>query len=129
MQANVAPGGGSGVSQSATLFPPAAGGLAAMMQTAFQLKADAELSVPTDNGSYLMFFYAVSPGNDGSPSSFTVQGEEPPSASKFRSQAAAGGQAWARMGPFRVNVTDGSVRVGVSAGSINVAGLELWYPD
>lgn len=128
-EANVAPGSGLGVSQASTPFPAVTGGLATMMQTAFQLKAGAELSVPTDNGSYLLFFYAVSPGDEGTPSTFTVQGEEPVSASKFRAQAAATGQAWARLGPFRVNVTDGSVRVGVSAGSINVAGLELWYPD
>lgn len=128
-QANVAPGGGSGVSQSTTLFPPATSGLSTMMQTAYRLNAGAELGVPTDNGTYLMFFYAVSPGNDGTPSRFTVQGVEPTGPSKFRSQAAAGGQAWARIGPFRVNVTDGNVRLGVSAGSIDVAGLELWYPD
>jgi hypothetical protein len=129
MQANVAPGGGSGVSQGGALFPPASAGLSTMMQTAFRLSAGAELSLPVANGSYLVFLYAVSPGSDATASSFTVQGTEPPSGSKFRSQAADGGQAWARMGPFRVDVTDATLRLGVTEGAINFAGLELWYPD
>ncbi len=128
-QAEVAPGGGTGVSQGSTLFPPASGGLSTMMQSAFKLGAGAELSLKVDNGSYLLYLFAVSPGNDATPGVFTVQGEEALATSKFRSQATDGGQAWARMGPFRVDVTDATLRVGVTAGSVSFAGLELWYPD
>jgi hypothetical protein len=129
MDADVMPGGGTGVSQGGALFPPASGGLSTMMQSAFKLSAGNELNLKVDNGRYLLYLYAVSPGNDSMPSVFTVQGEEPLATSKFRSQASDGGQAWARMGPFRVDVTDATLRVGVSTGAVSFAGLELWYPD
>ena len=51
------------------------------------------------------------------------------SSAAFRSQATDGGQAWARLGPYRVDVTTGKVTVAVSKGAINFAGMELWYPD
>lgn len=129
MDAKVAPGGGTGVSQGSALFPAVTGARSTMMQSAFKLGAGAELSMPVDNGSYLLYLYAVSPGNDSMPSTFTVQGEESPTTSKFRSQPTDGGQVWARLGPFRVNVTDATLRLGVSSGAVSFAGLELWYPD
>lgn len=121
--------GGSGVSQATTPYPAAGGGVATMLNTATRLQAGAELSLPTDNGVYLAYLYATSPGSDAEASLLTVQGEEPDSSQAFRAQTVEGAQAWARLGPYRVDVTNGKLTVGVTKGAINFAGLELWYPD
>ena len=123
--------GGTGVSQGGTPFPAVSGALATMFQTASRLQAGGqqELHVPTDNGSYLMYLYATSPTNDPAPSVFTVQGIEQEVSSKFRAQASDGGQAWARLGPFRVDVTDGNLALAVTSGTVTFTGIELWYPE
>lgn len=120
---------GAGVSQAGTPFPAVSGAAATLLQTATHLQASETLTVPTDNGTYLVYLYATSPTNDVVPSTFTVQGTEPEITSKFRSQTVDTGQAWARIGPFRVDVTSGKVMLGVTNGAINFAGIELWYPD
>ena len=120
---------GTGVSQAGTPFPAVSGTAATLLQTATRLDAGKELTLPTDNGSYLVYLYATSPASDAAPSTFTVQGVEPEISSKFRAQAADGGQVWARLGPYRVDVTKGKVTVGVTSGSITFAGIELWYPQ
>lgn len=121
---------GSGVSQTTTPYPAISGGVATMLNTATRLQTGAELNLPTANGVYLAYLYATSPSaNDAEASLLTVQGEEPDSSQAFRSQVVEGGQAWARLGPYRVDITTGKLTVGVSKGAINLAGVELWYPD
>ena len=100
-----------------------------MLQSATRLSAGHSFSLPVDNGSYLLYLYATSPGNDGSASVLTVQGVEPPTGGEFRAQSSDGGQAWARMGAYRVDVTDGTLRVGVTTGTVSFTGVELWYPN
>ncbi len=119
---------GAGVSQASTPFPAVAGTAATLLQTATRLDTGRELDLPADNGTYLLYLYAMSLTNDGTPSTFTVQGVEPEITSKFRSQPVDGGQTWSRLGPFPVEVATGKLTVGVTKGSINFAGLELWYP-
>jgi hypothetical protein len=120
---------GSGVSQGGTPFPAVSGTAATLLQTVTRLDAGKELNLLADNGSYLVYLYATSPTNDAAPSTFTVQGVEPDLGSKFRSQPVDGGQVWARLGPYRVDVAKGKVTVGVTSGTITFAGLELWYPQ
>ncbi len=119
---------GSGVSQAGAQFPAVSGTAATLLQTVARLDTGKQLTLPTDNGIYLVYLYATSPGNEANPSTFTVQDVEPDISSKFRSQPADGGQAWARLGPFRVDVTTGELTVAVTSGSISFAGIELWYP-
>jgi hypothetical protein len=120
---------GARVSQAGDPFPIASGPVATMLQTATRLSTGHSLSLPADNGTYLLYLYATSPTNDSTTSSFTVQGEAPPGGGKFRAQTAGGGQAWARLGPFRVDVTSGSLSVEATAGTVSFSGLELWYPN
>lgn len=120
---------GSGVSQATTPFPAASGGLATALNTATRLPADHELTLPVDNGVYLLYLYATSPGNDAEASLLTVQGVAPDRSQAFRAQTTQSGQVWARLGPYRVDVTTGKLSVGVTKGAINFAGLELWYPE
>jgi hypothetical protein len=58
-----------------------------------------------------------------------VQGLTHPNASKFRPQPLETGFAWARLGPYRVEVTTGALSVAVTTGAIQFAGIELWHPE
>jgi hypothetical protein len=122
---------GSGVSQATTPFPAVAGGIATMLNTVTRLPAGTELNVPTANGTYLAYLYATSPSqaSDAEASLLTVQGEEPDSSQAFRSQTVDAAQAWARLGPYRVEISSGKLTIAVTKGAINFAGLELWYPE
>jgi hypothetical protein len=128
MQAMIATTG-TGVAQGGTPFPPVAGSFATMLQTATRLQTGNELNLPVDNGQYLAYVYATSPTNDAVASGFAVQGVGPELGSKFRSQTTDGGQAWSRLGPFRVDVTDGKLTLEATSGSVSFTGIELWYPD
>jgi hypothetical protein len=109
-------------------FPPVSGGLATLLGSAIQVQAGQDITVPVDNASYLVYLFLTSPGADSTASELTIQGVEPASF-KFRSQAFDGGQAWAKMGPYPLQVKDGSIKIGVSAGSMAFAGMELDYPE
>jgi hypothetical protein len=118
---------GSGITVSDAPFPLVTGSAASVLSTATKLQAGNELSLPTENGAYFAYLWAMSTSNDAAPSTFTVQGVEADITSKFRSQSTDGGQVWARMGPFRVQVLTGKVTLGVTSGAVNFAGMELWY--
>jgi hypothetical protein len=120
---------GTDASQPSAPFPPASVGVTTLLQTVTSLQAGSELQLPTENATYLVYLYATSLTNDENPSTFTLQGSEPDLTREFRSQTADGGQAWARMGPFRVDVTTGTLTLGVTGGTIAFAGIELWYPE
>jgi len=122
---------GSLVNQPTMPFPAVTGGAASMLDTATRLPAGTELNLPTSNGTYLVYLYAISPSSpsDAEASLLTVQGVAPDSSAAFRSQASNGEQPWARLGPYRVSVTNGKLTVGVTKGAINFAGVELWYPQ
>lgn len=118
--------------EGTTFFPAVTGALARALDTYTRLNADQQLMLPVENDTYLVYLYAISPSNDASPRShFTLQGEEPESSGGFKAQPAGGGQAWAKMGPYRLLVTNGELVIGVSSGSpsFNIAALELWYPE
>jgi hypothetical protein len=111
------------------VFPAVEGDTASMLASVYRVQAGHSIGVPVENGEYLLYLYAVSPGTDAQPSSLTVSGKSFFNSSRFRSQASDGGLAWARLGPYRLGVTTGAVTVAVTTGSIDFAGFELWYPD
>jgi hypothetical protein len=121
---------GTGVSPSSVdLNPPASSSLAKVLGNWTHLQAGQNLTLPVENDAYLVYLYAVSPSTaDNSASHFTLQGEEPDSSGGFMGNI-DDGQAWVRLGPYRVTVTDQRLVVGVSSGAVNFAGLELWYPE
>jgi hypothetical protein len=120
---------GTGISQGGTVFPPVSGDEASMLASAFRVQAGDSVSISAENGQYLLYLHAVSPGTDTAASTLTVDGASFENSSKFRSQASDGGLAWARLGPYRIAVTTGKITVAVSSGSIDFAGIELWYPQ
>jgi hypothetical protein len=55
---------------------------------------------------------------------------EPESSSKYFSRTGDNGtQPWARLGPFRVDITTGKLTIAVTSGAISFTGIELWYPE
>jgi hypothetical protein len=122
-------GTSSGTTRADQVFPAVVGDTAAMLGSAFHVEAGNHLLVPAENGAYLLYLYAVSPGTDAQPSALTVNGTSYFNSSRFRSQASDGGLAWARLGPYRLDVTTGAVKVDVTTGAIDFAGFELWYPQ
>jgi hypothetical protein len=122
---------GSGVSAADTTYPATSGGMLSMLNNATRLQTDDELSLAVDNGTYLVYLYAISQGqtSDAEASLLTVQGEAPESSGAFRSQIIDNSPLWAKLGPYRVDVTDGKLAFAVTKGAVNLAGLELWYPE
>lgn len=122
---------GTGASQALHLDPPASASLSKALQNWTRLQAGQNLTLPVENGTYLVSLYAVSQGTDSTTSHFTLQGEEPESSGGFKGNMATG-DAWAPLGPYRVTVTDEKLVLGVlgkSPEAINFAALELWYPE
>jgi hypothetical protein len=120
---------GTGISQSTVPSPLVSGGTATMLGTSTRLHAGQTLTLPADNGEYLVYLYAVSLDNQGTASELTVQGEVPDESARFRAQGVDAGWAWARLGPYRVSIEDGALSVGVSLGAVHFAGVELWYAE
>lgn len=120
---------GSAATLSGPPHPAASGALATTLATATRLQAGQSLALPTDNGQYLVYLYAVSAGNDGQVGVLTVQGKEYENSSRYRGQMVDGGYAWARLGPYRVDVTADKLEVAVSSGALHFSGIELWYPE
>jgi hypothetical protein len=121
---------GTGVSQENAAFPAVSDGLATMLSTATRLQAGQSFELPVDDGEYLAYLYAVSLGNDGVDGVLTVQGDQPEQSARFRAQSVGSeGWAWARLGPYRAVVNNGSLAVSVTAGAVHLAGLELWYAE
>ena len=127
--ANVATSGSPGA-QSAAPFPAADTGTTSMLSTSIRLDPNEQLNLPADNATYLVYLYANSAGNAASPSSFTVQGVATEAFAGFRPQMVDGNRsAWARLGPFRADVTSGVLNVTATQGAIDFSGIELWYPN
>jgi len=120
---------GAGVSASDVTYPVTSGGTLSMLNTSTRLQQDDELSLPVDNGTYLVYVHAISQGSEAEASLLTVQGEAPASSGAFRAQMGDPGQVWAKLGPYRVDITEGTLTFAVTKGAINFAGLELWYPE
>ena len=94
-----------------------------------KLQAGQTLQAPIEQREYLAYLDVVSPSNDALVSALTVEGEAPVNSGTFRAQVVDPGFAWARLGPYRVDVRDAAFDVGVSNGAIEFAGIELWYPE
>jgi hypothetical protein len=121
---------GSGVSQAGTPYPAPPPGVGTMLGTATKVSAGQHFDLAVENGTYLVFLYAASStANDTDANLFTVQGSAPVGSGGFRAQPADGGQAWARMGPFRASISNGKLSVGVTKGALYFSGVELWYPE
>ncbi len=116
---------GSSVAQEGTFNPAATGELASLLATAVRLEAGETLKLPVPNQTYLVYLYAVSLQAMPDLGTILVEGAVPEPASRFKAQEVEGGRAWGRLGPYRAEVSDGELTVGVSEGAVSFAGIEL----
>jgi hypothetical protein len=92
-----------------------------MLDSAIVLDSEsATLSVP--NGQYWFYPYVIS-GNGSNTADLLVQGV---SVDTFSAETVAGAPAWARLGPYSVEVTNGKLVLASRGGVVRVAGAELY---
>jgi hypothetical protein len=120
---------GSVITQSVPTFPATSGEMAKLLGSGTHLTAGQTLEFPVADGVYLVYLLAISSGTDGGPNLFSLQGSRPESSAGFRAQLINNAGAWARLGPYRVNVTTGTLTVAATSGALSFAGIELWYPE
>lgn len=85
---------------------------------------DDSFAYPVENGTYALLAYAWS-ANGPETGTLSVQGEE---RDTFHATSFAGGSPWVALGPYRVSVTDGSLKLEAD-GDLRVGGLELRLLD
>ena len=90
-----------------------------MMRAGFFFHDDS-FTYAVDDGEYALVAYAWS-ADGGETGTLVVQGEE---RDTFRAQSFAGGGPWVPLGPYRVSVTDGALKL-AAKGDLRVGGIEL----
>jgi len=107
-----------------TLLPMTDTGTTTLLHSGFVL-GNATATWPVVNGKYWAYVWLVSDltTNTGQ---LTLQGNPTdPFVSVYNTQNST--FAWARMGPYSIDVVDGNVKL-TGTGTVNVAGLELYQP-
>lgn len=120
---------GSSINQSSATFPATSGDTATLLASGTRLATGQTLDWTVADGTYLVYLHAISSGTEGSASLFSLQGSQPESSAGFRAQMISNAGAWARLGPYRVDVSTGKLTVAVTRGAMTLAGIELWYPQ
>jgi hypothetical protein len=85
---------------------------------------DDSFAYPVENGSYLLLAYAWS-ANGSETGTLSVQDEE---RDTFHATSFAGGSPWVALGPYRVTVTDGALKLAAD-GDLRIGGVELRLLD
>jgi hypothetical protein len=123
--ANFSSNGTAMANQWLRLAPTTDAERTAMLRTwrqhwAFDLRVS---SLPT--GSYQVYIYTVQDwDNPNRPTvSINLEGQV------VGSHTVGGKGSWSRLGPYTVTVSDGTLNLRTSGGTINIAGVELWRVD
>ncbi len=116
-------GGGTFANQSITLVPTTDANRATMIRSCIygntvNLNVSA---VPT--GYYDIYLYVW---EDNNPETFSVAIEGTVVQSNYNSGSAG---TWNKLGPFRTNITDGTINVTSTGGHANLSGIEIWTAD
>jgi len=111
--------GGTFSAQSVTLNPATDAARSTMIRSSVYGTCSVTLSsVP--NNSYNVYLYAW---EDNSPATFSVSLEGSVVQANYTSGAAG---TWARLGPWPVTISDGTINVSCSGGDANISGIEVW---
>jgi hypothetical protein len=94
-----------------------------MLRAGFFLHGDT-FSYPVENGTYALLAYAWS-ADGAETGSFKAQGE---TLDAFHATSFAGGGPWVALGPYRVTVSDGQLKLGAQ-GDLRLGGIELRLLD
>jgi hypothetical protein len=121
---------GTGISSQSSMLTPAVADSARadMLRSSYQLTPGQEVTVPIDNGTYLVNVYAWSGANGVETGRLLLEGM---ARQTFKSDLIDNGRTWAALGPYIVSVSDGALNLGVSGDSANVlrlSGIELRRP-
>jgi hypothetical protein len=113
--------------QPENVFPPVQGALAQALATGYELPATTgNVSLPVENGSYLVYVYVVSrAGTDAG----TVGIEGSTALDEFQAGPIGTVRAWAKLGPYAVQVGDGALDVSCLSGMLRVSAIELRTPS
>jgi hypothetical protein len=118
---------GSGFSEApAAVTPPAQGALAELLSSGYLLGADESLSVPVENGDYLVYVYVVSQSGSEA-GSLSLEGSA--ELDEFQAQVVESAPIWAKLGPYPVDVEDASLEISTWSGALRIAGIELRTPS
>jgi hypothetical protein len=112
--------------QPEDVFPPVQGALADALSTGYELPGTGNVSLPLENGSYLVYVYVVSrSGTDAG----TLSIEGSAALDEFQAGTIGTVRAWGKLGPYAVDVSDGALDVGCLSGTLRVTALELRTPS
>jgi hypothetical protein len=120
---------GSGANQSDGFVPSASEDLAKVLTSFTKLEAGKLLELPLPNATYLVYLNVVSPPNAMDSGTLLIEGVKPDQSAAFLAQEVDMARAWGRLGPYRTQLTDGKLTVGVGEGAVYLAGIEVFYPD
>jgi hypothetical protein len=107
-----------------TLLPTTDTGTTTLLHSGFVL-GSATATWPVTNGAYWAYAWLASDLTTN-PGQLMLQGN-PTDPFVSVSNAQTGASAWARLGPYAIDIVDGSVTL-TGSGTVNVAGLELYQP-
>jgi hypothetical protein len=108
-----------------TLTPAISGTQATMVQCWRQHWSFSMAMSAVPNGQYLVYIYVVQSWADNAAATSTI-GIEGAAVGTVNPTNIAG--RWTRVGPYTVNMTDGTLNVTTSGGILNFAGLEVRRP-
>ncbi|MGC3945456.1 MAG: Ig-like domain-containing protein [Chryseolinea sp.] len=105
--------------QSVTLNPATDATRASMIRSSVYGNVTANMSA-VPSGYYKVYIYVW---EDNSPETITINVEGTAAVTNYNTGSAG---AWAKLGPFLRNVTDGTLNIATTGGSANVSGIEVW---
>ncbi|MBX0290431.1 hypothetical protein K3G63_08275 [Hymenobacter sp. HSC-4F20] len=111
---------GSGfANQNISLSPATDAARASMIRSSVHSNS-LHASMSVSNGTYLVYAYVW---EDNNAETYSIRLEGQVVLSNYNSGTAG---HWDRLGPFTVNVTDGTLSLATSGGTINLSGVEIW---
>ena len=111
------------INLSLVLYPETDSGRVDMLRAGFFFHDDS-FSYPVENGSYALIAYAWS-ADGAETGTLSVQDEE---RDTFHATSFAGGGPWVPLGPYRLQVTDGKLKLAAN-GDLRIGGIELRLLD
>lgn len=112
--------------EGVTLDPPTDPGRAAMMKTFAYKNGDTRVTLTkVPAGRYDVFLYLWEDSVDD-PQTFDILVNGAPVRKGYRTGEQG---SWERLGPFRVEVTDGRLEIRSNAAAANFSGLEVWRAE
>jgi glucose/arabinose dehydrogenase len=109
--------------QNITLMPATDASRATMIRSSIYSTVASPASIAigaVPAGSYDVYLY-VWEDNTAEPYNISLEGQ--PIVSSYTTGSAG---SWAKLGPFRTSITDGTMNLAANGGAANLSGIELW---